>query len=203
MKKASDIEVDVFLNRLKISQMQKLIDRYQLSIVHIMSFRKRNDMEKTLKKYMKTNGIGECPICFEPNKYMIAVATPCAHIFCDKCLIEHLKKNHMCPMCRDSVDLTFIMDQLSIHRFLKINLTMKKEELREQHIEDNHIPVDFILVDQMDTANIVTSVASATSLVVAYSCIRSSFVTVCAVINACLTLVVIYQIGINLYYNLL
>jgi hypothetical protein len=200
MKKAVDIEVDVFLNRLKISQMQKLIDRYQLKFVHIMNFRKRNDMEKTLAKYMKTTGIGECPICFEPNKYMIAVATPCAHIFCDKCLIEHLKKSNVCPMCRDSVDMNFIMNQLSTHRFLKLNSTMKKEEVIEEYIEDNHIPLDFIVVDQIDTVNVTASI---TSIIVVYSYIRTSFLTLCAVINVGLTLLVVYQICVIVYYNLL
>ena len=155
-----NIEVDIFLNRLKISQLQKLIDRHELKMIHISNYRKRNDMEKTLSKYIKTNGIGECPICFEKNKCMIAVTTPCAHIFCDSCLITHLKKNHMCPMCREPVDLLFIMNQISVYRLLKLRHVLKgnhvidppedlPEDARENPPENNIIeyrsPIDVIV----------------------------------------------------------
>ena len=186
------IEVNAFLHRLKISQLQTLIDRYQLKIVHITSFRKRNDMEKTLEKYMKTNGIGDCPICFEPNKFMTAVATSCSHIFCDKCLIEHLKKNHMCPMCREPVDMLFILNQISVHRLFKLK-SIAKDVIIENPIIDI-VPLEHIINEPVERPDVLVGLYA-----ICYSYSRASFITMCVCINICITIIVIYEIYMIVY----
>ena len=198
-----NIEIDIFLNRLKISQLQKLIDRYQIRVVYISHYRKRNVMEKALTKYIKENGIGDCPICFEPNQYMIAVATPCTHIFCDKCLIEHLKKNHMCPMCREPLDLLFIMNQISVYRIITLRSTFKEiqecvEEVVDEGIDEgaiNPIPLQPDIIENMDTISfMITSSCAIYGL-----CIHSSLLCLCVMINICLSLIIVYKIYTFIY----
>ena len=51
----------------------------------------------------------ECPICLDPLSVKESVITPCAHLFCKNCLIDHLRENApnsqldipdgLCPVC--------------------------------------------------------------------------------------------------------
>lgn len=197
------IAIDIFLNRLKIGQLQKLIDRYQIRMVYIPHLRKRTVMEKALIKYIKENGIGECPICFEPNRYMIAVTTLCAHIFCDKCLIEHLKKNHMCPMCRDPIDLLFIMNQISVYRMIKLRSTFKEiQECLEEVVNEpvNEVVINPIPLQPNIEENINTFSVMITATTAIYGlCIHSSLLCLCVMINICLSFIVFYQIYMFIY----
>ena len=43
----------------------------------------------------------DCVICFE--KIQRATITPCKHIFCRKCILQHLKHRNKCPCCRASI----------------------------------------------------------------------------------------------------
>jgi hypothetical protein len=130
---------DIFLKRCKIDQLQRLLYRYQLKPKYMSSHRKRHIMEKTLEKYIKTNGIGDCPICFEPNKYNIVVTTQCAHIFCDMCITKHLQKNHTCPLCRESIEYTDIVNQISPDRMITLSRFIYKKH-SEQHVYTEYIP---------------------------------------------------------------
>jgi hypothetical protein len=139
------MNIDIFLSRLKIRQLQTLVDRYQLKVLYIPMHRKRDMMEKTLTKYIKENGIGECPICFEPNNCTIAVSTSCTHIFCDICLLTHLLKNHTCPMCREPAEYIEILKQISTYRMCKLNHILYKTHI-EPEIEPVRQPeLDLIL----------------------------------------------------------
>lgn len=45
-----------------------------------------------------------CPICLEDLKdSRHPIATPCGHIYCNKCLEESIKTSKICPICRKKV----------------------------------------------------------------------------------------------------
>lgn len=52
----------------------------------------------------------DCVICFEKIKNH--VITKCNHLFCDTCLITHLKENNTCPLCREICDYENIINQI-------------------------------------------------------------------------------------------
>lgn len=52
----------------------------------------------------------ECPICLQVIKNEII--TKCNHIFCDSCLIKHIKINTTCPICRNTCYMNTIIDQI-------------------------------------------------------------------------------------------
>jgi hypothetical protein len=58
--------------------------------------------ERVIHEYWEKNGMGDCPICLDTIEVTSVVVTPCSHLFCDTCLLEHLKKNESCPICRES-----------------------------------------------------------------------------------------------------
>ena len=42
-----------------------------------------------------------CTICYEAlNVNANFVSTPCKHLFCFKCMVQHLRNDNRCPMCR-------------------------------------------------------------------------------------------------------
>lgn len=52
-----------------------------------------------------------CPICFD---YLVAPrATHCGHVYCNKCIDEHLLTMDICPVCR-----TYIKDKYLCYSFL-------------------------------------------------------------------------------------
>lgn len=159
--------IELFLTRLKIDQIQKLVNRYQLepiiykfiltyihiphssiNIANILNknlHKKREFMTTILLTYMEINGIGECPICFETNNFDIAVATPCVHIFCDICLLTHLKQDHRCPMCRESVEYLEIIRQVSNERLRKI-LYVKPESNEPVQSRNEYIGYTMLII---------------------------------------------------------
>ncbi|KAG9400418.1 hypothetical protein AC1031_010640 [Aphanomyces cochlioides] len=41
-----------------------------------------------------------CPICLDTLGDIVVECAECAHVFCDPCLRESLKRNEKCPLCR-------------------------------------------------------------------------------------------------------
>lgn len=139
MKRAK--EVKDFLSRLDIGHVQVLLNRYELDPKNTIAKKARQIMTTPIAHHIKTNGLGECPICFEPTHYNTAVITPCTHIFCDICLLHHLHKNYKCPMCRTPIEYLDIMSQIAHPRIMEIMHTIPvkveveaevEEEIREQ-----------------------------------------------------------------------
>jgi hypothetical protein len=163
------MEIELFLSKLKIGQLKKLVSRYELH----PKYKRRKIIQKALVKYMKKNGIGECPICFESNNYSIAVATPCAHIFCDICLVRHLYRNDMCPICREPTDLLYIVDQT--YRITNYP--------KEWFVIDVNVDIDDVTVDAELEAEPIRRTHPITLIFV---------MSMCA-LNVCLTLFVFYR----------
>jgi hypothetical protein len=67
----------------------------------------------------------ECPICydlFSETKYPIT--TFCMHTFCEKCILNHLKTNSLCPLCRSYIILNMIDEKYKItFQYLNIDNT--------------------------------------------------------------------------------
>ncbi|XP_037710844.1 E3 ubiquitin-protein ligase complex SLX5-SLX8 subunit SLX8 [Drosophila subpulchrella] len=49
----------------------------------------------------QNNRLMTCPICIEPPE--TPVATLCGHIFCMGCLIPAMRRQRICPICKESV----------------------------------------------------------------------------------------------------
>lgn len=73
----------------------------------------------------------ECGIC---NNLMIEPITLfCQHTYCKKCLVEHKKKSHKCPVCTAK----FFLPPEKVHNYTIANLTMQlfPEEHKERNAE--------------------------------------------------------------------
>jgi hypothetical protein len=167
------MKIELFLRRLKIDQLQKLVERYELQ----PKCKKRKIIQKALVKYMKTHGIGECPICFESNDYDIAVATPCAHIFCDDCLLRHLYKNNNCPMCREHTDFIYIIEQIKNYRILFFPPDSNTDSYEEPPVPR----AEFHTITQLHPMNLLITMY-ATMYTFAF--------------NICITIFVLYQMAV-------
>jgi hypothetical protein len=45
----------------------------------------------------------ECVICKKDIGETNSCVTECSHKYCLKCIIEHLKRNNNCPLCREKI----------------------------------------------------------------------------------------------------
>ena len=75
----------------------------------------------------------ECPICLQVMKNEII--TKCNHIFCDNCLIKHIKIKTTCPICRDVCNLNNIIDQIDPSRRDMFEKEFNLYPVRLNHIE--------------------------------------------------------------------
>ena len=135
-------DIELFLNRLKIGQIQGLIRKFNLSPKYTVKVRKRIVQTKTLIKYLSKHRLEECPICFEKIKYINAIMTDCLHVFCYRCLLLHLKNNSVCPMCREYVQYEEIMRHIADHteyRNSKERLNREMSILDDTQILDTNI----------------------------------------------------------------
>jgi hypothetical protein len=135
-------QIELFLNRLKIGQIQGLVRKFNLSPKYTVKVRKRVVQTKTLIKYLSKHRLQECPICFEKIKYINAIMTDCLHIFCYRCLLLHLKNNSRCPMCREYMQYEEIMRQITDHteyRNCRDQLNREMSMLDDRDILDTNI----------------------------------------------------------------
>jgi hypothetical protein len=135
-------QIELFVNRLKIGQIQGLVRKFNLSPKYTVKVRNRIVQTKTLVKYLSKHRLQECPICFEKIKYINAIMTDCLHIFCYRCLLMHLKNNSTCPMCREYMQYEEIMRQITDHteyRNCRDQLNREMSILDDRDILDTNI----------------------------------------------------------------
>lgn len=125
----------------KLSQLKKLIklkETYNIQhnmkrMIQIDESMQRlniqiNDLDNRYINMMST----ECNICLETIKNPV-MEYNCQNLFCGECLLEWLKLNNSCPLCRHNVDsnkLVYIVDkQLCENKNIK-NTCMKKKETK-------------------------------------------------------------------------
>jgi len=113
-----------FLNRLTTSQTLELVNRYGLKAQYKNPQKRRMALIRTLRTYWSRNPIEECAICLEQNSFDNMVITPCAHLFCDTCLLPYIRTKANCPMCRAYCSYIDIISQLSNERVIKVRNTI-------------------------------------------------------------------------------
>lgn len=133
--------IDVFFNKLKINQLTELIKRYNLMPKNKRRIRKRASMVSAIKNHWKTNGMEECPICFDVILYEKVIATPCSHLFCYDCLLKHLNRIECCPICREPCLYIQTIFKLSIHQLIHVREMFALEEEQEEFDNDD-VPFD-------------------------------------------------------------
>lgn len=47
----------------------------------------------------------ECPICVEYYVDKAPVSTKCGHIYCEACLVAHLRNDRCCPVCKQLITI--------------------------------------------------------------------------------------------------
>lgn len=146
------MSIQSFLYRLKVYHMVSFIERYKLVVKYNNPQRRYDVMSRALSTYWKHNPLEECSICLEPGNFDIAVATPCGHIFCDACLIPHVRRKETCPNCREACSYSSILSQISVHRLIQLRPICTKPI---EEIDDN---IEFIAQGETtDNSSIDTS----------------------------------------------
>jgi hypothetical protein len=128
-----------FLNRLTTSQLLKLINRYGLKAQYKNPQKRRMALIRELRAFWSKNPVEDCAICLDENSFDHMVITPCAHLFCDTCLIPYIRTKENCPMCRTHCSYIEVIGQLSKDRFIKVRNII--HPIRNTHIT-THVPVE-------------------------------------------------------------
>ena len=113
-------DIMCFLDRINLSQINTLCRRYNIRPICINPRKKRAIYSQSLMRYWRKHE-QECAICLEAIHFDITVATQCTHLFCDLCLMQHLRKSDTCPVCRDGCDYVGIITQIPEERLLQID----------------------------------------------------------------------------------
>lgn len=81
----------------------------------------------------------ECPVCFDVIKYKIT--TVCKHVFCDSCIMKHMRRKHDCPICRQMLVCDDIYKQ--IHKNRVVLFTPLIQINRRNHREIMNFPIRY------------------------------------------------------------
>lgn len=84
----------------------------------------------------------KCPICLEPFKKTNLSITDCGHKFCTSCLLNSIKTNNCCPICRnklvDPIKTNKIADvviEITSDVYQTIDIDMLLQELNISQVE--------------------------------------------------------------------
>lgn len=70
---------------------------------------KKHIMIKRLTTLDINSRLEDCPICYEEMSLNSIVITPCAHAYCDKCILTYMQENDQCPLCRSSMNIIYLL----------------------------------------------------------------------------------------------
>ena len=140
------------IRNLSISQLLKLSQRFNLNPQYKNPRKRKTALRRCLRAYWRDHPIEECSICWEkiqPNKLCV---TPCAHLFCNECLIPYVRQTEKCPLCRAECSYVHLLNKMfkkpELIAFLQtlMNVPQTEESLEEsleesieESIEDNII----------------------------------------------------------------
>jgi len=128
-----------FLNGLSVKQLLVLIQRYDLEPMYNNPQNRKREIIYEIRKYWGNNAV-ECAICYEPLDFNTVVATPCTHLFCDICVIPHIRKTDSCPLCRTYCTYNFILDKIYIERIFVIHKYFEEQKkIAEQQESEEEI----------------------------------------------------------------
>ena len=133
------------LNNLSISQLIKLSQRFGLKPQYKNPQKRAAALRRCLRAFWRNNPIGECSICWEQIRPKSLCVTPCAHLFCNTCLLPYIRETEKCPLCRAECSYTHL-----IHKMLKIpeivallkrlvNIPRREEWAEEQVAEEEQV----------------------------------------------------------------
>ncbi|GKU21611.1 unnamed protein product [Fusarium langsethiae] len=87
----------------RVSDILKLLEEHE---VIPLNDKNRGLLQEALRLYIESQE--ECAICYDnPNDPVI---TTCKHVFCRGCIIRAIQVQHKCPMCRNKLDETSLLD---------------------------------------------------------------------------------------------
>jgi hypothetical protein len=89
------------MNRLTTSNLLDLINRYGIKSKYRNPQKRRAAFITSLRAFWLQNPLEDCAICLERNSFDHMIITPCAHMFCDTCVIPYIRIKENCPMCRN------------------------------------------------------------------------------------------------------
>lgn len=127
------------IRNLSIQQLIKLSQRYDLKPKYKNPRKRVSALRRCLRDYWRINPIGECSICWEqirPNELFV---TPCAHLFCNKCLLPHIRQCEKCPICRSDCSYTHLLKKMILFPEL---LAFLKSLIAVPHVEEEEQPVE-------------------------------------------------------------
>ncbi len=129
------------LKTLSISQLVKLSKRFHLNPQYKNPRKRKAALIRCLRVYWNTHPIGECSICWEQIQPKKMCVTPCAHLFCNECLIPYVRQSEKCPICRAQCSYTYLINKMfkvpGLVAFLKniINVP-RREDWTEEPMEE-------------------------------------------------------------------
>ena len=128
-------KIKYFLDGLTMKQLLLLSQRYDMTPVYKNPQKRRRALFFQIKKYLEKQEI-ECAICLESIKYNTIIATPCAHLFCDSCLIRHIKNSEKCPICRVSCPYTYVVDHIFYDRIPVLNKIIETDTIEDEEAHE-------------------------------------------------------------------
>jgi hypothetical protein len=105
--------------------------------------KRKTAMKKSLYHYWSSITLckktqEECVICYETISFDTCVATECAHLFCDVCVLPYIKKTDSCPLCRSPCSYIDIWNQVTKERLRDIKRVIVPEKRVVENERSNH-----------------------------------------------------------------
>lgn len=119
-------EIFGFLKKLKTTQLIQLTTMFDSSSSSTSVNRNRNRKKNRnfyinrLRLYWSNHAFDNCPICLDRIPLQSIIVSPCCHLFCDTCLITHLRINETCPVCRTPCSYIDMISQISHERLIRV-----------------------------------------------------------------------------------
>ena len=126
--------IDRFVNRLSMKQMIILTNRYDVKLSYKNPQKRKRSLQSGLRCFYKKGFVEECAICLDKISFETVLITPCAHMFCDTCIIANLSKSTYCPMCRSVLPYEYMFGQINNKR---INEVYSSTNIGKLDIEEN------------------------------------------------------------------
>ena len=196
------------IRNLSISQLLKLSQRFNLNPQYKNPRKRKAALRRCLREHWKNHSIGECSICWEqiePNRLCV---TPCAHLFCNECLLPYVRQTEKCPLCRATCSYTTLLNKIikipELIAFLKNlvemsqrELTEEQEEFVEEPIEESHMiyHINIYIIVQRGVDNIYTFMTVFFAMFIAYYYylfLRRGLYTFCLCMNVAIMIGFIY-----------
>ena len=136
-----------FIDRQSFSKILLFINRYGIIVEYNNPQKRKTAMKKSLYHYWASITLckktqEECAICYEHISFDTCVATECAHLFCDICVLPYIRKTDSCPLCRSPCSYIDIWNQVTKERLQDIKRVIVTEKRVVENERSNEIHND-------------------------------------------------------------